>query len=102
MEGASDRAYVSKNFIEAYLKKKEKMKKKKEGGIEDSKEEAKRQSSIGRIQSSTGKQFLEDEADAKDEVPQKAIATAQFGGMGGRRRSRERSKSRSASDEEED
>jgi hypothetical protein len=28
MEGASDHAYVSKNFIEAYLKKKEKLKKK--------------------------------------------------------------------------
>ena len=78
MEAASDRAYVSKNFIEAYLKKKEKMKKKKEAGVEDKKEEdSKRQSSIGRIQPGGGKQYLEDEvADVKEEMPQKAIATA--------------------------
>lgn len=58
MEGASDRAYVSKNFIDAYLKKKEKMKKKKDATGDEAKEEettAKRQSSIGRIISSSAK-----------------------------------------------
>jgi hypothetical protein len=101
MEGASDHAYVSKNFIEAYLKKKEKQKKKKDGKKEG-------ESSIGMMQPGGGasvmKQFKEDEAEVVDERPQMPMHTAQFGGIlksaTGRRRSR--SRSRSASDEDED
>ena len=102
MESASDHAYVSKNFIEAYLKKKEKQKKKKDGKKEGD-------GSLGMIQpggvaSAVMKQYKEDEAEVVDERPQMPMPTAQFGcilkSATGRRRSR--SRSRSASDEDED
>jgi hypothetical protein len=99
MESASDHAYVSKNFIEAYLKKKEKQKKKKDGKKDG-------ESSLGMMQPAASgmKQYKEDEAEVVDERPQMPMPTAQFGGIlksaTGRRRSR--SRSRSASDEDED
>ena len=60
MYSASDKAYVSKNFIEAYLKKKEKQKNKK-GKVAETEEEEPKQLMKGyesKIKSQ--KEFIED------------------------------------------